>query len=277
MGFIQQSLITPLSAFLWNYVLIFLLIGAGIHFGVRTRFVQFRLMKETIRSLKGSRHSDGGISPFQAFCIGLASRVGTGNITGVAIALSLGGPGAIFWMWVVALLGMATAFVEATLAQVFKVRSPDDTSFVGGPAYYIERGLGSRRAGTIFAVLLIFTFGVAFSKVQANTIADGLGTREIVSKEAIALGLVAMTAPVLFGGLRRIARVAEIVLPNIERIPEVLAGIVQARSASTAPSRAPRVESPPPSSTAPSAVCSRTRPAWAAPPTRPQPRRRRTR
>lgn len=242
MDFIQQSLITPVSEFLWNYVLIFLLIGAGLYFGIRTRFVQFRLARSVVGALRGSRHTGGGISPFQAFAIGLSSRVGTGNITGVAIALTLGGPGAIFWMWMVALLGMATAFTEATLAQVFKTRSPDGGTFVGGPAYYIQRGLGSRKGGVLFAVLLLFTFGIAFSMVQSNTIADAVNGDGSLPTWLIAAILVAALAPVLFGGLRRVARVAEVIVPamavvyislalvivvlNVQRIPEVLGWIV---------------------------------------------------
>ena len=149
MDFVQEKFIDPLSNFLYTYVLIYLLIGAGIYFTIRTKAVQVRYFGRMIKQIFNSRSdSEGGISSFQAFAVGLASRVGTGNIAGVAIALTLGGPGAIFWMWVVAALGMATAFVEATLAQLFKVRS-EDGSFRGGPAFYIQRGLafpGRRRA-----------------------------------------------------------------------------------------------------------------------------------
>src|SRR6476661_9620942 len=129
-------------------------------------FVPVRYFGRMVRQIFNSRSdSEGGISSFQAFAVGLASRVGTGNIAGVAIALTLGGPGAIFWMWVVAALGMATAFIEATLDQLFKVRS-DDGSFRGGPAFYIQPGLHSRPGCGPFAVLLISTFGVAFNMVQ---------------------------------------------------------------------------------------------------------------
>jgi alanine or glycine:cation symporter, AGCS family len=240
--FIQQYLIDPVSSFLWTYVLVYVLLGVGLYFGVRTRFVQVRLFGRMVRQIGSSRGgSEGGISSFQAFCVGLASRVGTGNIAGVAIALTLGGPGAIFWMWVVALVGMATALVEATLAQVFK-RPAADGSFRGGPAFYIERGLGSRRGGMLFAVLLIFTFGIAFNMVQANTIADVLSGGHGVDVGWTALVLMALTAPVVFGGVRRIARVAEILLPamalayvglalviialNVTQVGDVLAQIV---------------------------------------------------
>lgn len=208
-----QAVVDPVSNLLWSTVLIYALLGAGIYFSLRTRLVQLRLFGHMWRVVLASRQgAEGGISSFQAFCIGLASRVGTGNIAGVAIAITLGGPGAIFWMWCVALLGMATAFVEATLAQIFKVRQPDGT-FRGGPAYYIERGLGSRRWGMVFAVLLIFTFGLAFNGVQANTIADVLRGAHTVPVPLTGAGLVLLAAPVFFGGMKRIARVAEVLLP----------------------------------------------------------------
>ena len=241
MDFIKASLIDPVSNFLYTYVLIYLLVGAGIYFTVRTRAVQVRLARQMWRLIVGSRgHAEGGISSFQAFCVGLASRVGTGNIVGVAIALTLGGPGAIFWMWVVAFLGMATAFIESTLAQMFKVRDPDG-SYRGGPAYYIQRGLGSRGFGVLFAILLIFAFGFAFNMVQANTISEALGGHG-VSAPWTAVGLMILAAPVLFGGVRRVASVSGVLLPimalayvalalvvvllNVSEIPQVFATII---------------------------------------------------
>lgn len=231
MGFIQQYLIDPVSNFLWTYVLVYVLLGVGLYFGVRTRFAQVRHFARMIRQIGSSRGgSEGGISSFQAFCVGLASRVGTGNIAGVAIALTLGGPGAIFWMWIVALVGMATALIEATLAQIFK-RPAADGSFRGGPAFYIEQGLGSRRGGIVFAVLLIFTFGIAFNMVQANTIADVLSSGHGVGAGWTALVLMALTAPVVFGGVRRIARVAEFVLPIMALLYIGLAFVIIALNA----------------------------------------------
>jgi alanine or glycine:cation symporter, AGCS family len=158
---------------------------------VRTRFVQFRWFGRMLKQVTHSRDSGEGISSFQAFCVGLASRVGTGNIAGVAIALTVGGPGAIFWMWVVAAIGMATALIEATLAQIFKVRAGDG-SFRGGPAFYIQRGLGSRAGGIIFAVLLVFTFGIAFNMVQANAISDVLNASYNVEVRWTTIGLVVL-------------------------------------------------------------------------------------
>ena len=241
MEFIQQNLIAPVSDVLYSYILVYLLVGVGIYFTVRTRFIQVRYFTRMIKQLTHSRTHCDGVSPFQAFCVGLASRVGTGNIAGVAIALTIGGPGAIFWMWVVAAIGMATALIEATLGQIFKVRS-DDGSFRGGPAFYIQRGLGSRAGGIVFAVLLIFTFGIAFNMVQANAISDVVNGAYAVDVRWITVALVILAAPVLFGGVRRVAQVAEIVLPlmaivyallalvivalNIDYLPEVLTQII---------------------------------------------------
>ncbi|WP_243697580.1 alanine/glycine:cation symporter family protein [Geodermatophilus obscurus] len=226
MDFIQENLIDPVSNVLWSYVLIYVLLGVGLYFGIRTRFVQVRMFGRMVRQIASSRSgSEGGISSFQAFCVGLASRVGTGNIAGVAIALTLGGPGAIFWMWVVALVGMATALIEATLAQIFKIPAGDG-SFRGGPAFYIERGLGSRRGGILFAVLLIFTFGVAFNMVQANTISDVLATGHGVGEWWSAAALMILTAAVVFGGVRRIARVAEFMLPAMALAYVLLAAVI---------------------------------------------------
>ncbi len=241
MDFVQSNLIDPISKLLWTYVLVYLLVAAGIYFTVRTRFVQFRYLRRMIGQLVNARAADEGISSFQAFCVGLASRVGTGNIAGVAIALTVGGPGAIFWMWMVAWLGMATAMIEATLGQIFKVRAGDGT-FRGGPAYYIQRGLGSRPGGVLFAVLLVFTFGIAFNMVQANAIADVLNTTHAVEVHYTTIALILLAAPVLFGGVRRVAKVAEIVLPlmalayvllafviialNIRHVPSVFSEII---------------------------------------------------
>ena len=212
MDYIQANLIDPVSKVLYTYVLIYLLVAVGIYFTIRTRFIQIRYFGRMLRQVLHSRENGDGISSFQAFCIGLASRVGTGNIAGVAIALTVGGPGAIFWMWVVAAIGMATALIEATLGQIFKVRA-DDGSFRGGPAFYIQRGLGSRAGGMLFAVLLVFTFGFAFNMLQANAISDVLNASHEIEVHWTTIGLVLLAAPVLFGGVKRVAKVAEFVLP----------------------------------------------------------------
>ena len=227
MDYIQANLIDPVSKVLYTYVLIYLLVAVGIYFTIRTRFIQIRYFGRMLRQVLHSRENGDGISSFQAFCIGLASRVGTGNIAGVAIALTVGGPGAIFWMWVVAAIGMATALIEATLGQIFKVRA-DDGSFRGGPAFYIQRGLGSRAGGMLFAVLLVFTFGFAFNMLQANAISDVLNTSHEIEVHWTTIGLVLLSAPVLFGGVKRVAKVAEFVLPLMALAYVTLALIIVA-------------------------------------------------
>ena len=169
-----NQVVDSLNGLLWGKILIWLLVGCGIWFTLRLGFIQVRHLGHTFTVLRGSRQSDAsGISSFQALCTSLAARVGTGNIAGVAVAITLGGPGAIFWMWVIALVGMATGFVEATLAQLFKQRD-DKGQFRGGPAYYMEKGLGQRWAGTMFSIFLIIAFGFAFNSVQSNTIAGAM-------------------------------------------------------------------------------------------------------
>lgn len=220
------ALFGDISDWLYTYILIALLVGTGLYFTIRTGGVQFREFGQMVRGIFGSRNKDGdNISSFQAFAIGLASRVGTGNIAGVAIALVAGGPGAIFWMWLVALVGMATAFIEATLAQLFKIRWHDGT-FRGGPAFFIEKGLGSRTWGAIFAVILIFTFGISFEMAQANTIAGTFESNFGIPVWATALGLVIISAPIVFGGIKRVAKVAEILAPAMALVYIALAIVI---------------------------------------------------
>lgn len=202
------------------------LLGAGAFFTYRFGGVQIRALFESLRVMAGSGTGAGrGITPFQAFATGLASRVGTGNIAGVAVALSMGGPGAIFWMWMTALLGMASAFGESTLAQIFKVPHRDHT-FRGGPAYYIRDGLKAKWLGNIFAATLIFAFGFALNTVQANSIADAFHTSFGWSKMAVGIGLVLITIPIVFGGIRRIALSAQYIVPLMALIYIGLSGYV---------------------------------------------------
>ena len=235
MEWLQTSVIEPITSVMYNWVLCFLLVGAGLWFTIRSRALQVRLFGRMVALVtRSGGDAEGGISSFQAFAVGLASRVGTGNIAGVAIALTIGGPGSIFWMWCVAALSMATAFVESTLAQLFKVRGPGRT-FVGGPAYYIERGLGSRRWGVVFAFLLIFAFGFAFNMVQANSISDTFSQVHGVSPGVTALVLVALAAPVLFGGTQRIAKISGVALPIIAGLYLLLALVVIALNVAALP------------------------------------------
>ncbi|WP_167202588.1 alanine/glycine:cation symporter family protein [Actinomyces respiraculi] len=234
------------SDYLYGSFLAWVLIAVGLYFTVRTRFVQVRLFGAMLRTVFTSRssakHHDEGISSFQAFAIGLASRIGTGNIIGVAVAITMGGPGAVFWMWLVATVGMATGFIESTLAQLFKVRHPDGT-FRGGPAYYIERGLGSRTWGAVFAVVITFVFGFAYEATQSYAISSSLQDTFNLSPWASAALLVALTGPVVFRGIKPVARVAEVIAPvmalvyagmallilalNIGAVPVALTQIIQ--------------------------------------------------
>lgn len=228
---------------MWNG-LIFVLLGTGVFFTLATGFVQIRLFGRSIKEMLGGRRQGDdphGITPFQAFVTGLASRVGVGNIAGVAIAISVGGPGAVFWMWLVALVGMSSAFAESSLAQLFKVRDYDNHHFRGGPAYYITQGLGQRWLGVLFALSLIFCFGFVYEAVQSNSIAAATETAWGWNKEAVGVALVILTAPVIFGGIRRVARWAEAIVPlmatlyllmalyivatNIQLVPQVFSMI----------------------------------------------------
>ncbi len=207
------SFINAGNGVLWGSVLIYLLIGAGLYFTIRTKFIQFRSFRHAMSLIKGSRQgAEGGISSFQAFNTSLAARVGTGNMAGVALAIYTGGAGAVFWMWLIALLGMATSFVESTLAQAYKVKNPDNT-FRGGPAYYMEKGLGQRWMGIAFAICLILAFGLAFNGVQSNSIAAAMEQAFELDKIWVGIALVIAATPIIFGGMRSVSRVAELVVP----------------------------------------------------------------
>ncbi|MGB3891327.1 MAG: alanine:cation symporter family protein, partial [Priestia megaterium] len=210
---VVQGFVSSINEFLWSYLLIAMLIAFGLFFTFRSKFLQIRLLKEMIRVLKEGADSSSkdGISPFQAFCISMAARVGTGNITGIAIAIALGGPGAVFWMWVLAVIGSASAFIESTLAQIYKVKDKDG-GFRGGPAYYMEKGLKKRWMGGLFAVLITLSFGLIFNAVQSNTITlafeNAFGTNRLV------LGIIMTVAfaAIIFGGVKRIAKMSEYIV-----------------------------------------------------------------
>ncbi|GAA3894838.1 sodium:alanine symporter family protein [Halomonas cibimaris] len=222
------------NGLLWGSVLIYLLLGAGLYFTVMTRGIQLRYFGHMFKLLRHSRESDGGISSFQALSTSLAARVGTGNLAGVAVAISLGGPGAVFWMWMTAMVGMATSFIESTLAQAFKVDHGDGT-FRGGPARYIERGLGLRWLAVAFSVCLIIAFGLAFNSVQANSIAQAMEQAFAVPTWAIGVLLIAVVTPIIFGGLKSIARVAELIVPLMALLYLLLALVVVATNAAELP------------------------------------------
>lgn len=209
----MTSVINVLNDIFWGYLLIYGLLAVGIFFTVRLGFPQLRHPGEFFGSILTAGEKDSaGITPFQALCTTLASRVGTGNIAGVAVALYLGGAGAIFWMWVVAALGMATAFAESTLAQLYKVRDASGT-YRGGPAFYMSAALNARWAGKIFSIALILSFGLVFNAVQANSIADAMQGAFGLDKLATGLVLAVLTGVIIFGGVRRVARVAGLVVP----------------------------------------------------------------
>ena len=236
--------ITSINDVLWTYILIIMLLGCAVWFTIRTKFVQFRMFKEMIRLLGDSTSKAEGkehhISSFQAFAVSLASRVGTGNLAGVATAITVGGPGAVFWMWLIALLGSSSAFIESTLAQLYKVKG--EASYVGGPAYYMKKGLKQPWMGVLFAVLIIFTFAFAFNTVQSNTICAAFEQAFQFDHVTIGVILTILTLMIIFGGIQRIAKVSSIIVPvmalgyillafiivgmNITHLPDVIKLIV---------------------------------------------------
>ncbi|SHE25539.1 sodium:alanine symporter [Actinomyces glycerinitolerans] len=209
-----ENTLNQVDDIFYTYFLAALLIAVGIYVTIRTRAVQLRHFGSMLRAVASSRSgAQGGISSFQAFAVGLAARVGIGNIAGVALAVVAGGPGALFWMWVVALIGMATSFTESTLAQIFKERGRDFT-FRGGPAYYIKNGLGSKTWGAIFAAMCIVSVGVTVVMVQTNSLAGVVNaTVSTVEPWMVGVALVLLTGPVVLGGLKSVARVTEVVAP----------------------------------------------------------------
>ncbi|AFL51241.1 AGCS family alanine or glycine:cation symporter [Sinorhizobium fredii] len=207
-----------LNDLLWSKVLIVVLIGIGLWFTLASRFVQLRYFGRMFRILGSgqafARGSDGHLSSFQALMLSVAGRVGGGNIAGVAVAITLGGPGAIFWMWLVGLIGMATSFFECTLAQAYKRAEPDGT-YRGGPAYYIARGLGERwkwLAG-VYSVLLLVTFGFGFNGVQSYSVATSLNDAFGLPVIATGAGIAVLVGIIIAGGVRRIARIADVLVP----------------------------------------------------------------
>lgn len=219
-----------------GYILMAALIAAGLYFTVASRFVQFVRPKEMFRLMLNDSKKEGNISSFQAFAISTASRVGTGNIAGVAIAITTGGPGAVFWMWLIAMIGAASAFIESTLAQVYKIK--EGRHFRGGPAYYMQKALGARHMALAFSVIITLTFAFVFNSVQANTIAASLQSTFGCTPFWTGLVLCALTAVIIFGGLHRVAKFSSFIVPifalayfaitlaivlfNLGKLPEVL-------------------------------------------------------
>ncbi|VXB17296.1 sodium:alanine symporter family protein [Massilia sp. 9I] len=232
----MHDLVNAINEYVWSLALIGLCLGAGLYFSIRSRFLQVRHIGEMLRLMMEGKSSDQGVSSFQALAMTLAGRVGTGNIAGVATAITFGGPGAVFWMWMVAFLGASSAFVESTLGQVYK--ESINREFRGGPAFYIEKGLGVKWYAVLFAIVTIIATGLLLPGVQANSIAESLKTAAGVDTTYTGLALAAVLGFIIFGGVKRIATFAEYVVPfmalgyilvacaivamNIEQLPGVM-------------------------------------------------------
>ena len=243
-GWLNTSIVF-VNDFVWSYILVGCLIVCALWFTWRTHFVQFRMVGEMVRLLgdstgthdKGEKH----VSSFQAFAVSIASRVGTGNLAGVASAIAIGGPGAVFWMWIIALLGAATAFIESTLAQLYKRRHAD--SFIGGPAYYILHGMHCKWMAKLFAVLITLTFCMAYISIQSNTICGAMDKAFSIAPVWMGVVLTVLSLVIVFGGIQRIAKVSSILVPlmavgyvllalviiimNIQLIPSVFRLIIE--------------------------------------------------
>ena len=218
----MNELITHINDALWTYLLIGTLIVCGLWFTWKTKGVQFRMVGEMFRLLTDSatsgtqgledkNNNHRHISSFQAFAVSVATRVGTGNLAGVATAIAIGGPGAVFWMWIIALLGSATAFVESTLGQLFKQRHKD--SFIGGPAYYILKGMHCRWMAYLFAILITITFGLSYNSIQSNTICGAMHEAFGWDPLVVGIAIAAVALVIVFGGIHRIAKVSSVLVP----------------------------------------------------------------
>ncbi|GAA4403820.1 alanine/glycine:cation symporter family protein [Nibrella viscosa] len=237
----METIVNAVNDIIWSNALIILCLGAGIYFSIVTRFLQVRYLKDMVRLLVGGKASAKGVTSFQAFSIAISGRVGTGNIAGVATAIAMGGPGAVFWMWAIAFLGAASAFVEATLGQIYK--EVKDGQYRGGPAFYIEKGLGMKWYAVVFALATVLSTAFFLPGVQSNSIA--LGVKNAFDIPVVVTGgaVTLLIALIIFGGVKRIGRVAEIVVPfmagayilmaiiiillNVSQIPSVLSLIVR--------------------------------------------------
>jgi len=233
----MEAIIGMLNEIVWSTALIILCLGTGLYFSFRTRFLQLRHMREMFRLLFDGKSSASGVSSFQALAMSLAGRIGTGNIAGVATAIAFGGPGALFWMWIVAFLGASTAFIEATLAQIYKEKHLGQ--YRGGPAFYIEKGLGIKWFSVLFAIVTIISAGILLPGVQANSVADGIKNAFNFDTWISGALLAVVFGAIVFGGVKRIAKFTEFVVPimalgyilivviiiaiNIEQLPGVIA------------------------------------------------------
>ncbi|WP_371377473.1 alanine/glycine:cation symporter family protein [Thalassotalea aquiviva] len=237
-----ETIVDTLNGFLWGSVLIYLLVFCGLWFTFKLAAIQFRHFPHMFSVMKHSRSTDKhGISSFQALCTTLAARVGTGNLMGVAVAISLGGPGAVFWMWVIAIIGMATAYAESTLGQLYKIED-ENGHYRGGPAFYMQYGLNNKPMAVLFSICLLLGYGLVFSPVQANSITDAFNGSYGIDPIYSGMVLTVLTGIIVLGGLKKIASFAELVVPfmglayvlvalaviaiNITEVPAALANIV---------------------------------------------------
>ncbi|WP_042454678.1 alanine/glycine:cation symporter family protein [Neobacillus dielmonensis] len=230
-----DQIVNTITGWLWSPVLIAFIVLCGLYFSFRTRFLQIRHIKQMVKQLASGKGSDEGVSSFQALAMSLSGRIGVGNIAGTATGIAYGGPGSVFWMWVITFVGAASAFVESTLAQIYKEKQ--DGEYRGGPAFYIEKGLGWKWFGVVFAVATLLAMAVLMPGIQANSIADGVHNAFGINKTITGLVVVILLALTIFGGVKRIAKVAELVVPfmaagyllialaivvvNFEKVPEV--------------------------------------------------------
>ncbi|MFN8345299.1 MAG: alanine/glycine:cation symporter family protein [Spirosomataceae bacterium] len=237
----MEKIVTAVNDIIWSNALILLCLGAGIYFSIATRFLQVRYIKKMVQLLFGGKASEKGVSSFQAFAIAISGRIGTGNIAGVATAIAMGGPGAVFWMWAIAFLGASSAFVEATLGQIYK--QVKDGQYRGGPAFYIEKGLGIKWYAVVFAIATIFSTALFLPGVQSNSIALSAKNAFNIPVELTGGIITILLGLIIFGGVKRIGQVAEIVVPfmaggyilmalviialNITQVPSVFGLIIR--------------------------------------------------
>lgn len=219
----MEQAISTISSYVWSDFFIYLCLFIGLYFSIRTGFLQVRYLKDMLRLLFSKKKTDEGISSFQAFALAISGRVGTGNIVGVATAIYMGGPGAIFWMWTIAFLGSASAFVESTLAQVYKQKEGNE--FRGGPAYYIEKGLGVKWYAVLFAVITIISTGFLLPGVQSNSINGTIANAFNITNELVSIGgteftiswvgisIVVLLGLIIIGGIKRLGQVSEFIVP----------------------------------------------------------------
>lgn len=229
----MESIVIAINDIIWSNALIFLCLGAGVYFSIATRLLQIRHLKEMISLLFSGSSSERGVSSFQAFTMAIAGRVGTGNIAGVATAIAMGGPGAVFWMWLIAFLGASSAFVEATLGQIYK--QVENGQYRGGPAYYIEKGLGIKWYAVLFACATMLSSAFFLPGVQSNSIANSINNAFDIPVEYTGIFITVLLSLIIFGGVKRIGKVAEVVVPFMAAAYVLMAVIIVALHISEIP------------------------------------------